>query len=252
MIAIPDYIINKWQDITDLLAKLIEIPSALIMITEDEYMKVLISSHSEGNPYQVGDKEKWHGLYCETVIKSQEKLLIPNALKDKNWDNNPDITLGMISYLGYPINYPDKKPFGTICVLDKKENKYSEIYQNLLENFRDIIEKDLAHLVAHISKEKEIKKLSVAVEQSANTIVITDIDGNIEYTNPKFTEITGYTAEEVQGENPRILNSGRQPKDYYTKLWEIIIKGEAWRGEFCNKKKNGDYFWENVTITPNE
>ncbi len=98
--------------------------------------------------------------------------------------------------------------------------------------------------------EQEIQKLSTAVEQSSNTIVITDIKGNIEYTNPKFEDLTGYTAQEALGENPRILNAGTQPKEYYANMWKVITAGKTWKGEFHNKKKNGDYFWENVTITP--
>ncbi|MCD4772457.1 MAG: PAS domain S-box protein [Bacteroidales bacterium] len=98
--------------------------------------------------------------------------------------------------------------------------------------------------------EEEIKKLSIAVEQSANTIVITDIEGDIEYVNPKFTELTGYTADEALGQNPRILNAGTLPKEHYVKMWKIISSGKIWKGEFHNKKKNGKLFWENVTITP--
>ncbi len=99
-------------------------------------------------------------------------------------------------------------------------------------------------------RELQIKKLSIAVEQSANTIVITDIEGSIEYTNPKFTQITGYSKEEAFGENPGILNAGTQSKEYYKKMWETILSGNIWRGEFHNKSKKGEFFWEQVTITP--
>ncbi|MFO7673200.1 MAG: PAS domain S-box protein [Lutibacter sp.] len=96
----------------------------------------------------------------------------------------------------------------------------------------------------------ENKKLSIAIEQSANTVVITDIFGNIEYTNPKFTEITGYTAAEVLGKNPRIINSGAQPKEFYANLWQTITKGNIWSGQMKNKTKSGKFYWEQVTITP--
>ncbi len=96
----------------------------------------------------------------------------------------------------------------------------------------------------------EIKRLLAAVEQSANTIVITDINGLIEYTNPKFTEVTGYSAAEVLGKNPRILNSGNQSKAFYSILWKTISTGNVWKGEFQNKHKNGILFWEQVTISP--
>ena len=98
--------------------------------------------------------------------------------------------------------------------------------------------------------EQESKKLHVAVEQSANTIIITDTKANIEYVNPKFTDITGYTAQEVIGKNPSILSSGNQSKQYYSEMWKIISNGEIWKGEFQNKSKCGNLFWEQVTITP--
>ena len=70
-------------------------------------------------------------------------LKVPDSLSDEYWKNNPDVKSNMISYLGFPIRYPDQSPFGTICVLDNKENHYSETYQNLIETFRDFIEMEL-------------------------------------------------------------------------------------------------------------
>ena len=83
-------------------------------------------------------------------------------------------------------------------------------------------------------KEIEHKKLSEAVAQSANIIVITDTDGNIEYVNENFTETTGYSQKEAIGQNPRLLNAGKQEKEYYTQLWETIKAGKKWKGEFKN------------------
>ena len=88
------------------------------------------------------------------------------------------------------------------------------------------------------------------VEQSPNCIVITNVKGNIEYVNLLFIELTGYKREELIGKNPRILNARTQPKDYYAQMWQTITKGETWQGEFNNKKKNGDLYWEKVKITP--
>lgn len=150
---IPKNFLIKWQNIADLLAKVISVPAALIMKTDNEYMEVFISSNSDNNPYHPGDKEHWHGLYCKTVIKSQKELIVPNALKDENWDKNPDIKLGMIAYLGIPINLPDKKPFGTICVLDFKENDFNNEHKALLYQFKNVIELDLA-LIQNLDWEK--------------------------------------------------------------------------------------------------
>ena len=98
--------------------------------------------------------------------------------------------------------------------------------------------------------EEQIRKLSRAVEQSPDSIIITDTKGNIEYVNPKFTEITGFTSEEVIGENPRIFKSGYTKHEVYKNLWESIIKGNEWHGHLHNRKKNGELFWESVNISP--
>lgn len=97
--------------------------------------------------------------------------------------------------------------------------------------------------------ELQIRKLSESIEQSPSTIIITDINGTIEYVNPKFLEITGYTKEEAIGQNPRILKSGETPDEVYTMLWKTITAGDVWRGEFLNRKKNGDLYWEWATMT---
>jgi PAS domain S-box-containing protein len=96
----------------------------------------------------------------------------------------------------------------------------------------------------------ENKKLTTAVAQSSNTIVITDTKGDITYVNPQFTKDTGYSEKEVLGNNPRILNSGKQSKHYYKSMWKAITSGNSWEGEFQNKSKSGEIFWENVNITP--
>lgn len=98
--------------------------------------------------------------------------------------------------------------------------------------------------------EDELRKLSHAVTQSPVSIIITDHNGTIEYVNPKFTQITGYNADEVVGKNPRILKSGEITDTEYRNLWGTITSGREWHGEMINKKKNGELFWEKVCISP--
>jgi len=98
--------------------------------------------------------------------------------------------------------------------------------------------------------EEEIRKLSRSVEQTPNVIVITSLNGSIEYVNPRFTEITGYTFSEVLGKNPRVLRSGLTPKEVYEDLWGSITNGKEWHGEWQNRKKNGDLYWESANIFP--
>ncbi len=98
--------------------------------------------------------------------------------------------------------------------------------------------------------EEEKYKLLTAIEQSRISVVITDIYGNIEYVNNFFTELTGYSKNEVLGHNPRILNAGKHTKDFYKELWTTILNGNTWEGIFYNKKKNGQLYWEYAIITP--
>ncbi len=97
--------------------------------------------------------------------------------------------------------------------------------------------------------EDQLRKLSSAVTHSPSAIMITDVDGKIEYVNPNFTTITGYTSEEILGRNPRILKSGLTSIKVYEELWHALISGKEWRGEILNRKKNGDIFWEFASIS---
>jgi PAS domain S-box-containing protein len=97
--------------------------------------------------------------------------------------------------------------------------------------------------------ENELRKASQAIEQSPNTVLITDTDGHIVYSNPKFTELTGYTKEEVLGQNPKILQSGETDTNDYRNLWNALKNGKEWIGEFHNKKKNGELYWESARIS---
>lgn len=113
-------------------------------------------------------------------------------------------------------------------------------YKQIISNQKQIID----------NITKDLNKYSKAIIHSPSTVVITDRNGNIEYVNPKFTQLTGYTYEEAKGKNPRILKSGRQPVEYYKKLWNTILAGNEWRGEFLNRKKNGELYWEYASISP--
>ncbi len=100
------------------------------------------------------------------------------------------------------------------------------------------------------ARQEQLRKLMLAVEQSPAGVVITDKHGAIEFVNPKFTEITGYTAEEIRGKNPRILKSGKHDAEFYRDLWDKISAGHNWQGEFCNKRKDGTLYWESASVSP--
>jgi len=101
-----------------------------------------------------------------------------------------------------------------------------------------------------IRSDQRLRHLSLAIEQSPVSVIITDTAGRICYVNSRFVELTGYSQEEVEGQNPRFLRSGRTAPETYRELWASITAGKEWHGEFLNKKKNGDLFWESVSISP--
>ena len=100
------------------------------------------------------------------------------------------------------------------------------------------------------SAQEQARKLSLAIENNPASVVITAKDGTIEYVNPTFCEVTGYSAAEAIGNNPRVLKSGDLPESFYKELWNTILSGNVWRGEFINRKKNGEDFWESASISP--
>jgi len=134
-----------------------------------------------------------------------------------------------------------------------------EIYMNASKTWFSVslYSPDPEHVVAVLDvinerkqAEQELRKFSRAIEQSSVSIIITDPKGNIEYVNPKFKNVTGYTLADVLGKNPRFLKSEITPPQVYRDLWRTIRSGHEWHGELCNRKKNGDLIWESTSISP--
>lgn len=150
-------LLERWQIVINLIAQHYDVPACLIMKLDGSNIKVEFSSDSDSgnNPYTPGDHEHFDnsGLYCERVIKTQKPLQVSNALTNPEWDKNPDIKLNMISYLGVPLNWPDKSPFGTLCVLDNKEREFPEDFRQLLEHLSHVFELELS-LVEEIEQRK--------------------------------------------------------------------------------------------------
>jgi PAS domain S-box-containing protein len=168
------------------------------------------------------------GIKMATEIKAlrpETIIIILSAYGDTNYLLDA-IEIGVNHYIMKPIDY--KKLFMTIA---KCVNGI-------------ILETRLKEQNAHI------RKLSRAIEQSPSMAMITDSHGSIEYVNPKFTEVTGYASEEVIGRTPEMFKSGQTEPDLYQKLWSLITSGNVWHGDFRNRKKNGELYWEAASIAP--
>ena len=181
------------------------------------------------------------GTFCETVIKKNQPLLVANALEDDQWKSAPEIRVGMISYLGFPVLWPDGRMFGTICVLDDKTNQYSDLYQQLLAHFRDVLQADL-QTVARLGDELEQHKayLGELFARVPDAVVMVDHDSRIARVNPGFTKIFGYTAEEAIGQ--RILDL-IAPDDVHENVEGFIDRRvqpkEVFAVETVRRHKNG-------------
>ncbi len=153
------------------------------------------------------------------------KILALTSRKDKSYFTK-SIDLGIDSYLLKPIK-SDKliKEIGKYCELKFLENKIKE-------------------------NDEQIRRLSRFIDQNPSALLITDLKGRIEYVNSKFTRLTGYKLLEAIGSSPGILNSGETPVETYNDMWNTINKGKEWHGEFLNRKKNGDAYWELCSISP--
>jgi diguanylate cyclase (GGDEF)-like protein/PAS domain S-box-containing protein len=126
----------------------------------------------------------------------------------------------------------------------------SDEFTELAQSINAMTDKLEAEISAHKQAEEMLRKLSIAVEQSPATVVITDLESSIQYVNSRFTDTTGYSASEAIGQNPRILQSGRTAKEIYQELWGNLTSGRVWKGELLNKRKNGELYWEEAHVAP--
>ncbi|WP_394250372.1 EAL domain-containing protein [Vibrio profundi] len=186
---IPEDMKEGWENIVDLLAQITKVPAALIMRVHSESIEVFSTSNSEGNPYSQGDSEGLgNGLYCETVLEEKSRLKVPNALSDPDWEDNPDIALGMISYCGIPLLWPNGESFGTICILDNKENHYTPTYIKLLESFRISIESQLTTLYQHAKLQNLNNELKSRVHTRTKDLASLNYSLNQEIDKRKAAE----------------------------------------------------------------
>jgi PAS domain S-box-containing protein len=239
-IQVPPDIIRKWQEIVDLLADLMHVPSASIMRVEPPQIKVFVSSASKGNPCVPGSVDT--GPYCETVLKSGQPLRVTDALADETWRSNPHVKSGTISYLGVPISWPDGKMFGTICIRDNKRNAYSEAYLKLLLHFRDLLQADLKSLARlHGEIETREAKIRRLVDANVMGIFVWDVEGRILEANDAFLHIIGYDREDLAAGRVRWtdLTPSEWRDDTARRVAEVTTTGTAQPREKEYFRKDG-------------
>jgi len=244
-IAISSDVLRKWQRIVDLLANIMHVPSAVVTKLEPpdcSYYRTVASSTSKGNPFPVDETFSMDiGTFCETVIKNREPLLVANALEDDEWKSAPEIAVGMVSYLGFPVLWPDGRMFGTICVLDDKANGYSHLYHEVLAHCRDVLQGDLLTLVRLGNElEEQRAQLSELFARVPEAVVMVDRDSTITRVNPAFTKIFGYTPEEAIGQRTKdLIAPDDRQEEVEDLMYRMFQTRDVFDVETVRRRKNG-------------
>lgn len=192
------------------------------------------------------------------IIKPQEGIrhLKANATVHRDEQNKPLRVVGV----NYDITDQTEAELALKEINEELEQRIQERTQELEKSKKAAMsimqdayqskKKAEEALVQLKTSQNELIKLSKAIESSQVSVVITDVDGVIEYVNPKFSEVTGYSTQEALGSKPNVLKSDEQPESFYKEMWNEILAGKKWHGEFCNKHKDGTIFWERASISP--
>ena len=144
--TLTEDVLKEWQGLLDETAGIFQVPAGLITRVDAREIEILLSSETEGNPYPAAFTSKYpdSGWYCEYTLKSRGLNLIPNALKDPDWEDNFAATdMHIISYMGMPIDRPDGGQFGTVCFLDNKQNPHNDTHIKLIRQIKRMVELSL-------------------------------------------------------------------------------------------------------------
>ncbi len=227
------------------------------------------------------------GSIAGAVFTSGEPLVVANVSADPRHYTSVGEAIGFQaqSLLAVPLHYLQRRigvleaenkrngaPFddddisvlamlatqATVAIENARLFETLEQHRTQLEGLVDERVAEIKHINTQLQAEvqerrraeDELRKLARAIEHSASTVVIADTTPRIEYVNPAFTRVTGYTLDEVRGKNPRFLKSGRHSREFYQNLWDTLLRGEVWRGEFINRRKNGELYYEASRIAP--
>lgn len=164
---IPTEILEKWQKIVDLAAKIIGVPSGLLTRLSEDKLEVLLSSNTDSNIFEPQLKlDLGLGWYCENVVGQRDGIVVPDARKSNEWkEGNPSEPFDMISYMGMPIMWPDGEVFGTFCMLDRKENTYSDLFKELMISLREVIQNDLNQILLYQKAQSDLLKKEILLKE---------------------------------------------------------------------------------------
>ena len=229
------------------LAMALDVRYALVgELVEPGYDRVrTLALWADGHPGE-GLEYPLAGAPCEHVVTDGGLVTFPDRVRERFPRDDLLVRLEVESYAGVPLRDADGRLLGNLVVMHDGPMRRLPLAESLLSVFAIRAATELERR----RTEQRLSLQSAVMEAAANAIVITAPDSTIEWVNPAFTRLTGYTAAEAIGQTPRILASGRQTKAFYTDLWRSIVEGRVWRGEMVNRRKDGSLYTERMTITP--
>lgn len=223
-----------------------DLPAGLLTRREGGSLSII---RSVGDPqaYPAGARLDLDRTYCGMALDAEEPLTVGHASREA-WANHPACRLsGVESYIGTAVRI-DEDIKGTLCFLGRRPRSHP--FSSADSELMKLMSRWVATELQRERAESRMRKLSGALERTADAIMITDHRRLIEYVNPSFERLTGYTKEEVMGKKSHFLRSGLHDDKFYHELWEVIGKGEVYRGRLVNRKKDGTFFHEQKTISP--
>ncbi len=196
-IQVNTNVLESWRGIVNTLAEFCDVPAVLIRRLDGRHMEVISASEPGDNPYQEGHRALMNDLYCTLVVQQKKPVLIPNILKETD-ETNKDTALGMVSYMGVPLLWPDGEVFGTMSLLDSKEHTYTPRFENLICKFKELAETQLAMLFKNMADRKSLEYILNNLKEG---IFAHDLDRRILFYNDGAEKILGFSREEVLGKD---------------------------------------------------
>lgn len=236
-----------------------KVRALLVMGCERLGLPVGLLSHVEGDRYEVvqavtpdnsiarGQVFELGQTYCVETLRTDAVVGFEHAALSE-WLNHPAYRFCRLeAYLGVRIE-AGGQAYGTLNFMSPEPRKvrFTETDKGMLK----LMAQWVGSVIERRDAEDAMRKLSAALEGTADAITITDLDGRIEYVNPAFEQVTGYTRDEVHGKTLSLLQSGRHDREFYEDLWQTILQGRVFRALFINRRKDGERYHEEKTITP--
>jgi PAS domain S-box-containing protein len=229
-----------------------------------QFRKIVLAGEAIGTIYIESDLERLHARLREYTVASLFTLIVTLSLAfliasrlqrpiSRPLVNLVETAEAISSAADYSIraDLPNRDEFGLLVSAFNGMLSQIEKRDQQLRQHREQLEEEVASRTVELRAANERLKLqAAALEAAANSIVITDLEGTVVWTNPAFSFLSGYSTEEILGKNPRFLQSGKHDQEFYGRMWATITSGEMWHGEIINRRKNGDCYTEEMTITP--